>query len=383
MITNAHLGVQIPEIWLTEVTESLRAHRGLAALILVHAAIALATAAAFGGTNQISLWLYGSLFSTSTAIIGVLFLIARSLIVMVFIRPDHLIRAIITDLLTNYLTRRRLLNGVPIIVLLSVFNSVFTSVKALIPVMHPYNWDTTLMTWDQTIHFGLPPWRLLQPVLATPVLTGAINVLYNSWFLVLAGCWFWQAFTTHAPRQRMQFFVTFVLSFALLGNLAATLLASGGPCFYGHLVSGPDPFGPLLNYLREANLQVPLVWSIEVQESLWNSYAAGGFGIGSGISAMPSMHLAGATLFALLGWRTSRTLGIILTTYAGIIMLGSVHLGWHYAIDGYVAIIGTMAIWYITGAILGRDTHEQSERLAPPYPSEAASAHGRIPTEAA
>jgi hypothetical protein len=31
-----------------------------------------------------------------------------------------------------------------------------------------------------------------------------------------------------------------------------------------------------------------------------------------------------------------------------------VHLGWHYAIDGYAGIAGTYAIWRIAGWVLAR-----------------------------
>ena len=49
-----------------------------------------------------------------------------------------------------------------------------------------------------------------------------------------------------------------------------------------------------------------------------------------------------------------RTLGIAFTTFAGFIVIGSVHLGWHYAIDDYAAIIGTWLIWWAVGRLLNR-----------------------------
>jgi hypothetical protein len=36
-----------------------------------------------------------------------------------------------------------------------------------------------------------------------------------------------------------------------------------------------------------------------------------------------------------------------------VILIATVHLGWHYAIDGYVGILGTLLIWRLTGRLLG------------------------------
>jgi PAP2 superfamily len=239
-------------------------------------------------------------------------------------------------------------------VLLSVFMSIFISLKRLIPLIHSYNRDATFVAWDTALHVGIPPWRLLQPILGYPAVTGLVSVIYGSWLFVLACCCFGQAFTDGEQRLRMQFLVTFVLCFALPGNVAATWLASGGPCFYGRLVAGEDPYEPLTHYLQLANQQVPLNWSFVAQDILWKDYASGTLEFGNGISAMPSLHVGGATLFALLGCRTNKRSGIALSAYAVVIMIGSVHLGWHYAIDGYVAILGTLAIFWMVGAVLSR-----------------------------
>jgi membrane-associated phospholipid phosphatase len=60
--------------------------------------------------------------------------------------------------------------------------------------------------------------------------------------------------------------------------------------------------------------------------------------------------------------------------FAAIIMLGSVVLGWHYALDGYAGILISVAIWKITGVVLSRTTI--ASRFASEIPSarpEAAS----------
>jgi membrane-associated phospholipid phosphatase len=66
------------------------------------------------------------------------------------------------------------------------------------------------------------------------------------------------------------------------------------------------------------------------------------------------MHVASSVLLALLGWRLGRTVGIVLTVFAVLIQIGSVHLGWHYAIDGYIGALGAWLIWSFCGKLLQR-----------------------------
>ncbi len=84
---------------------------------------------------------------------------------------------------------------------------------------------------------------------------------------------------------------------------------------------------------------------------------------------MPSLHVAMVFLFALVGWRSGLVPGIVLTAYAVVIFIGSVHLGWHYAIDGYVGIAGTWLIWKFAGFVLGRGEREPDSAGAPFRPA--------------
>ena len=148
----------------------------------------------------------------------------------------------------------------------------------------------------------------------------------------------------------MQFLVATLLCWVLLGTVGAILTSSVGPCFY-EFFYGDDRFRPLMNYLAQADRVYPLM-ALDVQESLLAWAAEGGNGVGRGISAMPSMHLSIACLFAILGWRVSKAWGIAGTIFLILILVGSVHLGYHYAIDGYAAIVATMGIWWLSGLIL-------------------------------
>ncbi|MNL23643.1 hypothetical protein D3C87_1450390 [compost metagenome] len=132
----------------------------------------------------------------------------------------------------------------------------------------------------------------------------------------------------------------------------AILFASVGPCYYGHLHAS-DPYAPLMAYLHDANQHVP-VWALQVQEMLWQGYQSKGANGELGISAMPSMHVATAMLMAIVGWNVNRAAGIALSAFAVLILLGSIHLGWHYALDGYVGAAGAALVWHLVGRLLGQ-----------------------------
>lgn len=338
----------------TKLIFTLRAHALFIALIICYTAAGFIVSRIY---NQTEIMAVSGPFNKGLGLTIGCFLVGffcgHAIYVMIFVRPKHLTRYILSDLRKNYVTIERVLIALPILAFIPVFISVFTSFKTMIPFINPYSWDVVFLKWDTILHCGVQPWQLLQPFFGSPRVTSIINFFYNLWFFVMYGVLLWQAFSLRDLRSRMQFFLTFIGCWSLLGTLAATLFSSVGPCYYGRATGLIDPFHPLMAYLWAANESFP-VWSLKIQEMLWETYKNSGIGFGSGISAMPSIHVSMAFLFALVGWRADRVLGIGFTVFMVIIIIGSIHLGWHYAIDGYVAIVSTWLIWWAVGWLLDR-----------------------------
>lgn len=334
----------------------LSAHRWFIALVMIYAVCGLAAVNVYDLPERMSLSL--SLYSLVSLQLMLGFagtwLLCYPIYVMVVHRPERLTRYMIDDLRVNYLTAERAVGSLVIAAFLPIFLSVFTGLKTMISVTNPYAWDATLAAWDRWLHLGWHPWEILHPLLAYPWATSVVNIAYHIWLVVLYLVLFWQAFTTRDPRLRMQFFLSFVLTWVLLGSLMATLLSSVGPVYYGRLTGLPDPYAPLIDYLHAAS-EVSVIWVLTVHDALWESQMMGTYTFGSGISAMPSIHVSAAVLIALLGWRVDRRLGIAFTVFAVVIMIGSVHLAWHYAIDGYVAAVLTVVIWHLCGWWVARE----------------------------
>jgi hypothetical protein len=204
------------------------------------------------------------------------------------------------------------------------------------------------MEWDRLMHFGVDPWVLLQPVLGHEVITFAINLAYNFWFLALIGAWFWFGFRRDASELRARFFLSYMLAWWIGGGLLAVAFSSAGPVYYGRLGLTPDPYAALFAYLNDADTRIPM-WFLDAQQLLWDGYT--GKSAALGISAFPSMHNASAVLFALAFWKVNRGIGWFFTIYAAVILVGSVHLGWHYAVDGYAGIVIALASWWAAGLL--------------------------------
>jgi hypothetical protein len=71
---------------------------------------------------------------------------------------------------------------------------------------------------------------------------------------------------------------------------------------------------------------------------------------GSGISAMPSLHVGIAVLEALFVRQRFPKFQWVAWAFVGITYVGSIHLGWHYATDGILSAFFVVLIWIVMRA---------------------------------
>jgi hypothetical protein len=248
---------------------------------------------------------------------------------------------------TRYFTVHRISGVIVACALLSVLMTTFIAYKRAIPLFNPFTWDPTFMRADRAVHMGRDPWRLLQPVFGSVTATAILDWLYVLWLRIIPVIIAWQVW--HRDRGlRSQFLLTYAASSILMGTVMATWLSSAGPCYYGEIVGQPDPFAPLMSFLRDVNASYELT-ALRSQDFLWQGYIGAGDTTFYGISAMPSLHVAFPVLYVLAGFRENRWLGWAFLVYLIAILIGSVHLGWHYAIDGYVSILVVALLWALIG----------------------------------
>jgi hypothetical protein len=232
-------------------------------------------------------------------------------------------------------------------VVLPVSLTVFSSAKRAIPLVHPFAWDRRLERIGRAISGGRHLWEWLTPVIANARVMHAASWFYHfGWPFAILGAAVVVALSP-PTALRTRYLIASVLTWFLVGTVAALILSSAGPPYYTAVTGQASPFAPLFLMLkREA---VP---SLAVQEALWNAYRDGIDRFGFGISAMPSVHVAAATLLACVGFAVHRVLGYVLTLAAILTLLSSVMLGWHYGVDGYVAAAMALVVWWLSGKIV-------------------------------
>lgn len=264
-------------------------------------------------------------------------------------RPDSPLQ----HLKSRYTTpqfKRSVFAGLPLLGVAIFLLPYFSKMKSAIPLFNAYTWDQAFIEWDRAIFFGRDAWEVLQPLLGYPFVTALLALLYHLWFLLLYPGVMYFAFAQVDSRVRRQFFLSYVLSWTLVGGALATWLASVGPVFVGPLL-GNSTFDAQMAYLYAANEQVPIM-VLPVQEMLLEWYGKDESGLGSGITAMPSMHCAIAFLYWVAVRRISPKWGAFFGVFFFITWVSSVHLAYHYAVDGLVSLLAVAAIWAVSQRII-------------------------------
>lgn len=237
----------------------------------------------------------------------------------------------------------RFFSGLILYLCLPVFWASYTSAKLMRPYFFAFDYDVLLADLDKALHFGADPWQPLWAVFGGTPFTKIIEVLYHPvWFALFFLAPAWVAMSARAASVKRQFFVIYVVMWTGLGTVAASFYSSGGPIFYAEFTGDGERFAPLLS---EVAKNAP--YADFLRSYLWTLFIENRMELGSGISAFPSLHVALATLIALTLWKIGRLYGTLAWVYVAIVQIGSVHLAWHYAIDGYFSILATWLLWVL------------------------------------
>lgn len=195
------------------------------------------------------------------------------------------------------------------------------------------------------MHFGRAPWEWLYELMRHPIVLRVIEINYETlWFIICFGAQYWVAVSRRFDGIRLRYVLCFILTWVLIGDVAATVFSSAGPVYYGLVTGDFHRFADLMVFTRSTAGQFGA--ATDFQSYLWYLHSRDIPGLGSGISAFPSMHVAIIVRNVLFLCEADRKWLVPSMLYVGFTIASSVYLGWHYAVDGYAAAIMAAAIFF-------------------------------------
>jgi len=233
---------------------------------------------------------------------------------------------------------RKKLMFVAIGMLLAGLNMItFMWLKPLLNYLVPF-WADPYLAWGDRAIFGTDPWRLLVWLNNFPMAL----FYHRAWFaliilVLLKVLW------SPASNEKSAMMLTYFVLWSIFGPAVHALLPAAGPIFYSKLGYG-DTFSGLASTPATK----------ELANYLWHVYESGRFGPASGISAMPSLHIATTVWIVIAVAIFARRWFIPMSFIASLIFLLSISLGWHYAVDGFAGGAGAVGIWCAARAAVNR-----------------------------
>jgi len=234
-------------------------------------------------------------------------------------------------------------------VVFPLFLVSYTAAKTSIPFIVGYSWDGFWAAADRLI-FGDDAWRIAHRWLGENFMT-----LWQWFYTVVWG----GAFALSSvliplnarPRLTAVFYTAMIGTWLLGGIVMAYLVSAAGPVFVPmfdpRLASEFNPLHQSLDHGLGDN--GPIAFTQHYLASIVNLHVATK---GGGISAMPSMHLAAASVYVLAARRTRWFVPTI--AFWLIIFICSGYFGYHYWVDGIAAAVVATFCWTLADWSYGR-----------------------------
>ena len=331
----------------------VRIHTVLAVVVALYAAVSFALHYAM--SDQHSSAKFAVVFSSFALMIPqMIFLVLFwRLLDLTYVQksPDR-IAALKSEVRDFIVDRDRMFGGFIAAGLMTMVLVSFAQLKNLLPVLNAFAWDTDFSNLDRLLHFGTLPHEFLHVVFGEHYSLSFFTGIYNLWLFLMYFVLVLVCFLRTDNPHRIRYLVAFILTWSIGGNLVATLFSSAGPPYFAGLGLG-GTYEPLMQVLK-AHASTGALTVVDTQDLLWRWHVSGQQI--NAISAFPSMHVASSVLMAIVAFQFSRMLGMLMSFFAMGIMIGSVLLGWHYAVDGYAGALIAASCWGAAGWLVRRTT---------------------------
>lgn len=263
----------------------------------------------------------------------------------------------------GYLRRVDPLDSGLCLLALVILMSTFPGIKSTISLVQPYYADAELIRLDTLLFGGQPPHILLERIIGYPWVYRLIGVAYYLYYGLCVLAAGFVIFTPPGHTQREAFMITYLASWYVNGVILATLFASVGPIFLDDFYHGTlaGPYRQALDQLCSLSIT-----TCDIRKVLMDWYQLGPISDFNGPSAFPSMHVSTTFLVVLYIHNNYRRFAAYAWLMSAMILIGSVLLLWHYAVDDIASLLTTWIIWRLSLAWM---KHRQPVPVPVPAPA--------------
>jgi hypothetical protein len=229
---------------------------------------------------------------------------------------------------------RSLIDLTRFLVAIALTSYVYSWLKLALPLLRPeVLYDRGLFRLETALHFGVNPGRFLQGLFPYPALWRALDHYYGTFILTVMAGLAWFA-ATLSIRDRARFAAGFTLLW-VAGSWFYLAVPSLGPCYvlkddYAE-VHASMPSQTAAMGLLFAHYGLVRAFHRRPEGTDLSPYL--------GVAAMPSLHVGAQAFLMLFARGRSRTLFLLYAALTVVTFFTAVVSGWHYAIDGYAALL--------------------------------------------
>jgi len=236
--------------------------------------------------------------------------------------------------LRAFLKPRSLVDLARLLVAMPLTSYVYSWLKVALPLLRPdVLYDRGLYRLETALHFGVNPGRLLQGLFPYPALWKVLDWYYGGFMFTVAAGIGWFA-ATLSIRDRARFAAGFVLLW-VLGSWIYLAVPSLGP---GYVLR--DDYTNVRASMPSQSATMDLLLAQYGRVHSFHRRPEGtDLSPYLGVAAMPSLHVGAQAFLMFFARRRSRAVFLLFAALTALTLFTSVVCGWHYAIDGYAALL--------------------------------------------
>lgn len=247
-------------------------------------------------------------------------------------------------------------------VFLIAYLSLYSNIKARIPAFNPYIWDDQLYAFENAI-LGFDLVAKARELQAYPEVVELLDDTYHHGYVFMA--WLMMVlFLNHGPRH-VRHLVTSMGVLYLSGVTMTAIWPTRGPCFEQR-----DQYTWLKDMKTSSwgSQQFLLKAFDRTEEAVLSGQWLDAKAF-TGIAALPSLHVGHCVLLIIFAALYSPKMNLVLVPITLITWTATLAFGWHYLLDGVVAIPLVFAsVWVSKRLVFGTEpwTRYDAPPAAPP-----------------